>query len=87
MVAFPFGCVPPSSVPYVAAAPPVKRVIRSLEDLPADHWETVEPPPNGYQFKTHMEIGGLLQEVLLDGGAVFSLITEEHLCEVTYSGR
>ena len=29
-----------------------------------------------------MEIGGLLQEVLLDGGAAFSLITEEHLCEV-----
>ena len=80
-VIFPMGLIQPSSTPFVAATSSVKKTFSSLADLPLESWESVEAPPVGYHFKTWMEVGGLVQEVLLDGGAAFSLITEEHLVE------
>ncbi|HIE71147.1 MAG TPA: hypothetical protein EYP98_13775, partial [Planctomycetes bacterium] len=53
--------------------------IKTLDDLPLDVWRLVPEPPPGYHFRTLATIGKEEIEVLLDGGAVFSLLSEEFL--------
>ena len=80
-VVFPLGCLAPASSSLIGATPPRKK-FRNLGDLPSKSWDFVEPPPPGYHYRAIVEIGGHFHEVLLDGGAAFSLITEEHLVEI-----
>jgi hypothetical protein len=68
------------AAPAIAATgPPSAQHIQSLDDLPEDVWQTVPEPPPGYHFRTLVTVGSETIETLLDGGAVFSLISEEFL--------
>ena len=40
-----------------------------------------EPPP-GYNYRSRVDIAGVPVEVLLDGGAAFSLMLEELLVDI-----
>ncbi len=74
------------SFPQVAfvdvAASSSNSSIRSLDDLPKDLWEIVPEPPSGYHYRTLTQVGVEEVETLLDGGPVFSLMSEECFVEL-----
>ncbi len=77
------------STPQVAfvdvAASSSNSAIRSLDDLPKDIWEFVPEPPSGYHYRTLTQVGVEEVETLLDGGSVFSLMSEEYFVELINS--
>ena len=81
-----WGDITQQSFPQVAfvdvAASSSNSAIRSLDDLPKDIWEFVPEPPNGYHYRTLTQVGVEEVETLLDGGSVFSLMSEEYFVEL-----
>ena len=80
------GDITQQSFPQVSfvdvAASSSNLAIRSLDDLPKDIWEFVPEPPSGYHYRTLTQVGVEEVETLLDGGSVFSLMSEEYFVEL-----
>ena len=60
------------------------RLIDDLSQLPDRAWVRIPRPEDGYHFLCRAYVQGFPVEVLLDGGAVFSLIWEAALA-VSYT--
>ena len=87
------GAIGPMGAEYPSVASVTPEDGRSagyitlLSDLPPSVWTLGAEPPPGYHYKTTFEIGGCPEHVLLDGGAAFSVITEETLVRILNKAR